>query len=88
MNATQLENLITNALSEDIGDGDHSTLACIDKHVTGKAILKIKEDTVLAGVEIAEKIFKMADASVYFKSLKKDGEIVSNGEIALSLIHI
>lgn len=85
MNEHHLETLIVNALSEDIGDGDHSTLACIDKHVCGKAILKIKEDTVLAGVEIAEKIFKMADTSVQFKSLKKDGELVSKGEIAFEV---
>ena len=85
MNATQLENLITNALSEDIGDGDHSTLACIDKHVSGKAILKIKEDTILAGVDIAEKIFKMVDPSVYFKPLKKDGEQVHHGDMAFEV---
>lgn len=85
MNATHLETLIVNALNEDIGDGDHSTLACIDKHVSGKAVLKIKETTVLAGIEIAEKIFKTADTSVYFKSLKKDGELASNGEIAFEV---
>ena len=85
MNQLHLETLIVNALTEDIGDGDHSTLACIDKHVSGKAILKIKEDTILAGVEIAEKIFKIADPSVYFKSIKKDGELVTNGEIAFEV---
>jgi len=85
MNQLHLETLIVNALTEDIGDGDHSTLACIDKHVSGKAILKIKEDTILAGVEIAEKIFKIADPSVYFKSIKKDGELVTNGEVAFEV---
>ncbi len=85
MNQHHLETLIVNALHEDIGDGDHSTLSCIDKHVSGKAVLKIKEDTVIAGVEIAEKIFKMADASVYFKPSKKDGEQVQNGEIAFEV---
>jgi nicotinate-nucleotide pyrophosphorylase (carboxylating) len=85
MNQLHLETLIVNALTEDIGDGDHSTLACIDKHVSGKAILKIKEDTILAGVDIAEKIFKIADPSVYFKSLKKDGEFVINGEVAFEV---
>jgi len=85
MNQLHLETLIVNALTEDIGDGDHSTLACIDKHVSGKAILKIKEDTILAGVDIAEKIFKIADPSVYFKSLKKDGEFVTKGEVAFEV---
>lgn len=85
MNAHHLEILIDNALNEDIGDGDHSTLACIEKHVSGKAILKIKEEAVLAGVEIAERIFKQADSTVYFKSIKKDGEHVKNGEIAFEV---
>jgi nicotinate-nucleotide pyrophosphorylase (carboxylating) len=85
MNQLHLETLIVNALTEDIGDGDHSTLACIDKHVSGKAVLKIKEDTILAGVDIAEKVFKIADPSVYFKSLKKDGELVTNGEVAFEV---
>jgi len=85
MNQLHLETLIVNALTEDIGDGDHSTLACIDKHVSGKAILKIKEDTILAGVDIAEKIVKIADPSVYFQSLKKDGELVTNGEVAFEV---
>jgi len=85
MNEQQLEILIVNALNEDIGDGDHTTLACIEKHVSGKAVLKIKEEAVLAGVDIAEKIFKIADPSVYFKSLKKDGELVTNGEIAFEV---
>jgi nicotinate-nucleotide pyrophosphorylase (carboxylating) len=85
MNEHQLETLIENALKEDIGDGDHTTLACIEKHVSGKAVLKIKEEAVLAGVEIAEKIFKKADPSVYFKRLKKDGEHVHNGEMAFEV---
>jgi len=85
MNEQQLEILIVNALNEDIGDGDHTTLACIEKHVSGKAVLKIKEEAVLAGVDIAEKIFKIADPSVYFKTLKKDGELVTNGEIAFEV---
>ena len=51
----QLQQLIKNALEEDIGEGDHSTLASIDAGATGKAVLKIKEDGVLAGVEVAEK---------------------------------
>ena len=53
----QLEQLIANALSEDIGDGDHSTLASISPDANGKAVLKIKEDGILAGMEVARKIF-------------------------------
>jgi nicotinate-nucleotide pyrophosphorylase (carboxylating) len=53
----QLSTLIANALAEDIGDGDHSTLSSISPLANGKAVLKIKEDGVLAGVAVAEKIY-------------------------------
>ena len=57
----QLHHLIKNALAEDIGDGDHSTLACIDPDTRGKAILKIKDEGILAGINVAEKIFAYCD---------------------------
>ena len=53
----KLEEFVASALKEDIGDGDHSTLACIDPDAKGKAVLKIKDKGILAGVDIAEKIF-------------------------------
>ena len=52
-----LEEIIDNALREDIGEGDHSTLACVPKDATGVAQLIVKEAGVLAGVELAQKIF-------------------------------
>ena len=52
----QLQKLIDRALVEDVGDGDHSTLCCIPADVKGKAVLKIKQDGVLAGVDVAETI--------------------------------
>jgi nicotinate-nucleotide pyrophosphorylase (carboxylating) len=55
----QLHHLITEALQEDVGDGDHSTLSCIPENEPGKAVLKIKQDGILAGMAIAETIFKM-----------------------------
>ena len=81
----QLDTLIKNALAEDIGDGDHSTLCCIDAHATGKAILKIKEDGVLAGVEVAEQIFKYVQPNVQFNAFKKDGDQMQFGEIAFEI---
>lgn len=81
----QLHQLISNALSEDIGDGDHSTLCCIDKAASGKAVLKIKQDGILAGVEVAEKIFKQFDSTVLFKQFKNDGDAVKYGEIAFEV---
>ena len=53
-----LYKLVDAALNEDVGNGDHSTLCCIPADVKGKAVLKIKQDGVLAGVDVAEKIFK------------------------------
>ena len=50
---------ITSALNEDIGTGDHSTLACIDTSEVGKAVLKIKEAGILEGIEVATEIFLM-----------------------------
>ena len=86
IHSEKLHQLISSALLEDIGDGDHSTLSCIDKNAKGKAILKIKQDCVLAGVEVAEKIFEIADSTSSFISHKNDGENVSNGEIAFEVI--
>ena len=54
----QCYHLIDEALTEDVGEGDHSTLSCIPEHARGKAILKIKQDGILAGVEVAEKILR------------------------------
>jgi nicotinate-nucleotide pyrophosphorylase (carboxylating) len=85
MNEEKLQLLIKTALAEDIGDGDHSTLCCIDKGVAGKAILKIKEDGVLAGMEVAEKIFRFMQPDVVFKPLKKDGDTMHYGDVAFEV---
>lgn len=82
----QLNQLIQNALSEDIGDGDHSTLSCIDAAVTGKAILKIKEDGVLAGMAVAEKIFRFIEPGISFIPFKKDGDTMQFGEMAFEVV--
>ncbi len=81
----QLSQLIQNALSEDIGDGDHSTLSCIDVKATGKAILKIKQDGVLAGMVVAEKIFRFIEPGITFIPFKKDGETMHFGEMAFEV---
>ena len=86
----QLQLLIKNALAEDIGDGDHSTISSIDEDAQGKAILKIKEDGVLAGMEVAEKIFRHMQADIVFTAFKKDGDTMQYGEIAFevkALVH-
>ena len=81
----QLNQLIASALSEDIGDGDHSTLACINANAKGKAILKIKDQGILAGVIVAEKIFRFMEPGVDFHPIKQDGEVMKPGEIAFEV---
>jgi nicotinate-nucleotide pyrophosphorylase (carboxylating) len=81
----QLRSLITSALIEDIGDGDHSTLCCIPPTEMGKAILKIKQDGILAGMNIAEKIFSFKYPASVFHPLKKDGDEMHAGEVAFEV---
>lgn len=82
---TQLKILVESALKEDIGDGDHSTLSSIPADARGKAVLKIKQDGILAGVDVAEKIFAMQQPSTVFHALKKDGDEMHAGEIAFEV---
>ena len=77
--------LIDEALAEDVGDGDHSTLSCIPVSARGKAVLKIKQDGILAGVEVSEKIFHYKDPEAIFNTLKKDGEVMKAGEMAFEV---
>ena len=76
---------IRTALEEDIQEGDHSTLACIDADKKGKAILKIKEDGILAGVEIAQQIFCYIEPESTITIFKKDGDVVRAGDIAFEV---
>ncbi len=82
----QLALLIKNALAEDIGDGDHSTLSSIDKNAKGKAVLKIKQDGILAGVHVAEKIFRYMQPGIEFRQFKNDGEQMVYGETAFEVL--
>lgn len=81
----QLHKLIDAALQEDVGDGDHSTLCCIPADAKGKAVLKIKQDGILAGVDVAERIFKYKKPSAQFIRRKSDGEEMKSGEVAFEL---
>ena len=78
----QLQALVLNALQEDIGDGDHTTLACIPPEARGRAMLKIKQTGILAGIEIAEKILKIKEPDAVFTALKQDGDSMKDGEDA------
>ncbi len=77
-----LKQFIKSALEEDIQDGDHSTLATIPKDLQQKAKLLVKEDCILAGVELAEIIFKTFDKNLEIEVLIKDGEPAKVGDIA------
>jgi nicotinate-nucleotide pyrophosphorylase len=78
----RLNSLVQAAMVEDLGEGDHSTLAVIPSDARGKAVLKIKQDGVLAGVEIAEKIFHSLEPAAIFQLQKKDGETMQAGDTA------
>ncbi len=81
----QLEILVKAALVEDIGSGDHSTLSCIPANKQGKAVLKIKQSGILAGVAVAEKIFLMQDPQAIFTTYKQDGDSMEAGEVAFDV---
>jgi nicotinate-nucleotide pyrophosphorylase (carboxylating) len=70
------------ALKEDIGEADHSTLACVPKDAIGSAQLLIKENGILAGVEVAKRIYEIFDPSLQLTFYKKDGDQISVGEVA------
>lgn len=76
---------IAAALKEDIGSGDHSTLASIEPSAKGKAVLKIKEDGILAGIDLAQDIFHHLEPEATFTLYKKDGDRVAYGEIAFEV---
>lgn len=77
-----IDDLIRLAFAEDIGDGDHTTLCCIPETAMGKSQLIIKEDGVLAGVEMAKRIFHKFDPTLKINVLINDGAEVKKGDIA------
>jgi nicotinate-nucleotide pyrophosphorylase (carboxylating) len=80
-----IQEFITQALHEDIREGDHSTLSSIDAEAQGSAILKVKENGIIAGLAIAEKIFKQVEPTSIITFTKKDGDAVVYGDIAFTV---
>ncbi len=78
----EIEEFIKLAIEEDIKEGDHSSLACIPDTETGKAKLLVKQEGILAGVELAEKIFHYFDKDSSLEILMKDGDEMKYGDIA------
>ncbi len=77
-----IDEIIENALREDIGDGDHSSLSCVPENAIGKAKLIVKQNGVIAGMELAERILKKFDPELDMNFYKKDGDFVRSGDIA------
>lgn len=77
------DRLIDLSFAEDIGDGDHTTLCCIPESATGKSHLLIKEDGILAGVEVAKRVFARFDPTLKVEVLINDGSRVKKGDIAM-----
>ena len=77
----EIELIITNAIREDVGDGDHSSLACIPGHAIGKAKLLVKDEGIIAGVEFAKKVFAHVDEDMIVETLIEDGATVKYGDI-------
>ena len=78
----EIENFIKLAIEEDIKDGDHSSLACIPDNETGKAKLLVKQEGIIAGVELAEKIFNFFDKNSSLEILMNDGDTMKYGDVA------
>lgn len=80
-----LDELIRMALREDIGDGDHSTLACIPPTAMGTAKMVAKQDGILCGAEVGKRVFRIVDPSLEVSLLKNDGDEIFKGEIVMTI---
>jgi len=83
LSSEKIHEFIRQALLEDVGPGDHSTLGSIPKNLTGQAQLLIKESGIIAGIELAEMIFHQFDPTLHIEKLLKDGDPVNPGDIGL-----
>ncbi|APX99929.1 nicotinate-nucleotide pyrophosphorylase [carboxylating] [Lacinutrix venerupis] len=77
----EIELIIANAIREDVGDGDHSSLSCIPASAQGKAKLLVKDDGIIAGVEFAKQVFAYVDPEMKVETLIEDGSKVKYGDI-------
>lgn len=80
-----LNAFIDSALKEDIGTGDHSSLSCIPKESHGKAKLLVKDNGIIAGIELAKLIFSRFDHNLFVELVKNDGDLVNTGDIAFTV---
>ena len=85
MSDNKLRSFIVNALAEDTGDGDHSSLASVPAATEGRARLLIKENGIISGLRVAREVFSITDPSLSVKILLNDGDRVKYGDIALTV---
>ena len=85
MNKKYLDNFVKIAIQEDIGDGDHTSLACISPDETGTAQLMLKEDGILAGIRVTKEILKRIDPNLKFFQYLDDGTFVEKGNTAFEI---
>lgn len=84
-NPYNLNDLISLALKEDVGDGDHSALSCVPAEATKRAHLLVKQDGILAGVEVALAVFAQVDPNLKIETFIKDGSPIKTGDIVLTV---
>lgn len=80
-----LDELIKSALREDVGDGDHSTLACIPPTAEGTAKMVAKQEGILCGAEVGERVFHLVDSTLRVTLLKHDGDRVAKGDVLMTV---
>ena len=85
MNIKDIEPVILSALREDIGDGDHSTLACISPDNQGKARMIAKADGIICGIPVGKRVFELVDPKLKVETFKTDGEAVAKGDLILTV---
>ena len=78
-----IDRLIDLSFAEDIGDGDHTTLSCIPADAMGKSKLLIKEEGILAGIEVAKEVFRRFDPTMKVEVFIQDGTHVKPGDVAM-----
>lgn len=85
MNISNLDEIIRMALREDVGDGDHSTLACIPAEVVGTAKMVAKQDGILCGTEVGKRVFETVDPTLKVNVLKNDGDHIAKGDVVMTV---
>lgn len=85
MKSSDLKDFILASLNEDIGEGDHSSLACIPENSVGKARLLVKEKGLLAGCRVAREVFRIVDSDLFFEHFIADGSEIEPGDIVFHI---